>query len=197
MTAIALKIAPTALQQVPAVQRVGRHGAQRDRLPEVRARRRRGRYAQRGLLVPVMRDVDRKGIIELASRARRRRPRRRAPASCRSTTCRAAASRSPISAGSAARRSRRSSTGRRWRFSASRAARSNRCGRRPAFEPRLMLPLSLSYDHRVIDGADARPLPALGRGSVRAAVRADRCWRHRETGVPIAECANCSYSASL
>ena len=25
---------------------------------------------------------------------------------------------------------------------------------RPAFEPRLMLPLSLSYDHRVIDGAD-------------------------------------------
>ena len=24
-----------------------------------------------------------------------------------------------------------------------------------AFEPRLMLPLSLSYDHRVIDGADA------------------------------------------
>ena len=36
--------------------------------------------------------------------------------------------------------------------------------RRPAtFEPRLMLPLSLSYDHRVIDGADARALPALGR----------------------------------
>jgi pyruvate dehydrogenase E2 component (dihydrolipoamide acetyltransferase) len=24
-----------------------------------------------------------------------------------------------------------------------------------AFQPRLMLPLSLSYDHRVIDGADA------------------------------------------
>jgi pyruvate dehydrogenase E2 component (dihydrolipoamide acetyltransferase) len=24
-----------------------------------------------------------------------------------------------------------------------------------AWEPRLMLPLSLSYDHRVIDGADA------------------------------------------
>ena len=28
-------------------------------------------------------------------------------------------------------------------------------GREPRFEPRLMLPLSLSYDHRVIDGADA------------------------------------------
>ena len=27
--------------------------------------------------------------------------------------------------------------------------------RNGAFEPRLMLPLSLSYDHRVIDGADA------------------------------------------
>ena len=24
-----------------------------------------------------------------------------------------------------------------------------------SFEPRLMLPLSLSYDHRIIDGADA------------------------------------------
>jgi pyruvate dehydrogenase E2 component (dihydrolipoamide acetyltransferase) len=28
-------------------------------------------------------------------------------------------------------------------------------GRDGAFEPRLMLPLSLSYDHRLIDGADA------------------------------------------
>jgi len=28
-------------------------------------------------------------------------------------------------------------------------------GREPGFEPRQMLPLSLSYDHRVIDGADA------------------------------------------
>ena len=26
---------------------------------------------------------------------------------------------------------------------------------RDEFEPRLMLPLSLSYDHRIIDGADA------------------------------------------
>ncbi len=29
-----------------------------------------------------------------------------------------------------------------------------------SFEPRLILPLSLSYDHRVIDGADARASPA-------------------------------------
>ena len=26
-------------------------------------------------------------------------------------------------------------------------------------EPRLMLPLSLSYDHRLVDGADGRPVP--------------------------------------
>jgi pyruvate dehydrogenase E2 component (dihydrolipoamide acetyltransferase) len=33
-----------------------------------------------------------------------------------------------------------------------------------AFQPRLMLPLSLSYDHRVIDGAyAARFIVALGR----------------------------------
>ena len=33
-----------------------------------------------------------------------------------------------------------------------------------AFQPRLMLPLCLSYDHRVIDGAAARPLHAPSRG---------------------------------
>ncbi len=31
--------------------------------------------------------------------------------------------------------------------------RRSRCGAATAFVPRLMLPLSLSYDHRVIDGA--------------------------------------------
>ena len=41
-----------------------------------------------------------------------------------------------------------------------------------SFAPRLMLPLSLSYDHRVIDGADGDPLPAVGRRGARAAVPA-------------------------
>ena len=41
-----------------------------------------------------------------------------------------------------------------------------------SFEPRLMMPLSLSYDHRVIDGADGDPVPALGLRSVRAALPA-------------------------
>ena len=31
-----------------------------------------------------------------------------------------------------------------------------------SFEPRLTLPLSLSYDHRVIDGASAAPFNAFG-----------------------------------
>ena len=35
------------------------------------------------------------------------------------------------------------------------------------FVPRLMLPLSLSYDHRVIDGADGRAFHH----------RLSRCWR--------------------
>ena len=37
----------------------------------------------------------------------------------------------------------------------SRAQPRGRCTQNGAFVPRLMLPLSLSYDHRVIDGADA------------------------------------------
>ena len=51
--------------------------------------------------------------------------------------------------------SRRSSTSRRSRFSACRARRSSRVWQDGQFVPRPMLPLSLSYDHRVIDGADA------------------------------------------
>ena len=48
----------------------------------------------RGLLVPVIRDVDKKGILRARGRAPASSPRRRAAASCRSTRCRAAASRS-------------------------------------------------------------------------------------------------------
>ena len=48
---------------------------------------------EQGLIVPVMRDVDGKGIRELARRARRSSPRGRARARRRSRTC--AAGRSP------------------------------------------------------------------------------------------------------
>ena len=75
--------------QVPAVQLLGRHGAPGDRLQEVHPHRRRRRHASAACSCRCMRDVDRKGIIELAAELARR-PRRRAPASCRSTTCRAA-----------------------------------------------------------------------------------------------------------
>ena len=49
-----------------------------------------------------------------------------------------------------------------------------------AFEPRLMLPLSLSYDHRVIDGADAARFlrwvcEALEQPFV---LRCDTCYVH-------------------
>ena len=45
-----------------------------------------------------------------------------------------------------------------------------------AFAPRLMLPLSLSYDHRVIDGASAARFTALSRAAARRHA-AGRCCR--------------------
>ena len=88
---------------------------------------------------------------------------------------------------------------RRSRSSASRAARM-RAGvdRTSAFEPRLMLPLSLSYDHRVIDGADGDPLPALGRRGARAAVRAGAqvSGRRRRDQAPISRGSTSTIRAS-
>ena len=47
------------------------------------------------------------------------------------------------------------------------------------FVPRLMLPLSLSYDHRVIDGATAARFTShLGRGSRRPAASAAVKFSH-------------------
>ena len=82
-------------------------------------------------------------------------------------TCRADASRSRRSAASAAPRSRRSSTRPKWRSSACRRARPSRYGTASEFVPRLMLPLSLSYDHRVIDGAAAARFTAYLAGCFR------------------------------
>ena len=50
-----------------------------------------------------------------------------------------------------------------------------------AFVPRLMMPLSLSYDHRVIDGADAVAVHQsfLGHGAGR---RGRDCWGDSMTG---------------
>ena len=52
------------------------------------------------------------------------------------------------------------------------------------FVPRLMLPLSLSYDHRVDRRRRRHPLPALGRRGARAAVPAGAAgmtWRATKT----------------
>ena len=105
-----------------------------------------------GLVVPVLKDVDRKGIVELSQELGASR-RRRATASSRPPTCRARASPSPRSAASAAPTSRRSSTRPRWRSSASCARRWQPVWDGEEFMPRLMQPLYVSYDHRVIDGA--------------------------------------------
>ena len=85
---------------------------------------------ENGLLVPVIRNADQKNLTEisieiqaLAEKAKARK--------LTSTRCRAARCRSPTSAASAAPPSRRSSTGPRWRSSASRAAASSRCGTAP------------------------------------------------------------------
>ena len=55
---------------------------------------------------------------------------------------------------SAAAPLRRSSTGPRWRSSASRAREWSRCTATASSCARFLMPLTLSYDHRVIDGAD-------------------------------------------
>ena len=109
----------------------------------------------RGLLVPVIRDVDRKTIIEIAVElgdavAEGARP----EAHARRDVGRRVHDHQP-------RRHRRHVVHADRQPAGSRDSRhlarraSSRCGSDNEFVPRLMLPLSLSYDHRVIDGADA------------------------------------------
>ena len=108
-----------------------------------------------GLVVPVLKNADQKGVLQIATEMGELSAKARDGKLGPAETCRAAASRSRASAASAARRSRRSSTRPRSRSSAYRRARQKPVWDGSAFEPRLMLPLSLSYDHRVIDGASA------------------------------------------
>jgi pyruvate dehydrogenase E2 component (dihydrolipoamide acetyltransferase) len=106
-----------------------------------------------GLVVPVVRDCDRKGVMQIAANGRAGRQGARGQARPGGDAA-AAASRSARWAASAAPRSRRSSTRRKWRSWACRADMQPVWNGKE-FAPRLMLPLSLSYDHRVIDGAAA------------------------------------------
>ena len=68
-----------------------------------------------GLLVPVIKEADRKGLLEIAARADRACRARRARGRSRPRRCAARRSRSLRSAASAGRASRRSSTRQRWR----------------------------------------------------------------------------------
>ena len=106
----------------------------------------------KGLVVPVIKDADKKGVLEIAKEtgelAAKAREGKLGP-----PTCRAAPSRSRRWAASAAPLSRRSSTRPRSRSSASRRSAVKPVWNGKEFAPRLMLPLSLSYDHRVVDGA--------------------------------------------
>ena len=126
----------------------------------------------RGLLVPVIRDVDRKGIIELAAELAKvvREGARRQAVARRNAGRRVhdhQSRRHRRHVVHADRQLARSGDSRHFARLAGACLRTDH-----AFEPRLMLPLSLSYDHRVIDGADAaRFLRWVVRG-LRTAVRA-------------------------
>ena len=153
MTAIALKIAATALQRFP------QFNASADMARNEIVYRKSVHVGvavdtPRGLLVPVIRDVDRKGVIELASELAKASEKARGGKlsldemqgggfTITNLGGIGGTSFTPIV---------------NWPEVA--ILGISRGTQEPvyngqSFEPRLMLPLSLSYDHRVIDGADA------------------------------------------
>jgi pyruvate dehydrogenase E2 component (dihydrolipoamide acetyltransferase) len=153
MTAIALKIAATALQRFPqfnASVDMARNEIVYRKAVHVGV----AVDTPRGLLVPVVRDVDRKGIIELAAELARASEKARGGKlslddmqgggfTITNLGGIGGTSFTPIV---------------NWPEVA--ILGISRGSHEPVyngqtFEPRLMLPLSLSYDHRVIDGADA------------------------------------------
>jgi pyruvate dehydrogenase E2 component (dihydrolipoamide acetyltransferase) len=152
MTAIALKIAATALQRFP------QFNASADMARNEIVYRKSVHVGvavdtPRGLLVPVIRDVDRKGVIELASELAKASEKARGGKlsldemqgggfTITNLGGIGGTSFTPIV---------------NWPEVA--ILGISRGTHEPvyngqSFEPRLMLPLSLSYDHRVIDGAD-------------------------------------------
>jgi len=118
-----------------------------------------------GLVVPVIRDVDRKGILELAEElaatAERARQRKLGPDDLRGA-CFTISSLGGIGGTAfspivnapevAILGLSQTRVAPRWEGTSPLEPGAAEAGR---FEPRMMLPLSLSYDHRVIDGAEA------------------------------------------
>jgi pyruvate dehydrogenase E2 component (dihydrolipoamide acetyltransferase) len=153
MTAIALKIVAAALGKFPQFNSsidVSRNEIVYKKSIHVGV----AADTERGLLVPVIRDVDRKGIIQLA-----------AELGAASDKARAGKLSLDDMQGAGFTITNLGGIGGtsftpivNWPEVA--ILGISRGAREPvyvdgAFEPRLMLPLSLSYDHRVIDGADA------------------------------------------
>jgi pyruvate dehydrogenase E2 component (dihydrolipoyllysine-residue acetyltransferase) len=153
MTAIALKIVAAALGRFPQFNSsidVARNEIVYKKSIHVGV----AADTERGLLVPVIRDVDRKGIIQLA-----------AELGAASEKARAGKLSLDDMQGGGFTITNLGGIGGtsftpivNWPEVA--ILGISRGAREPvyvdgAFEPRLMLPLSLSYDHRVIDGADA------------------------------------------
>ena len=153
MTAIALKIVATALGKFPQFNSsidVARNEIVFKKAIHVGV----AADTERGLLVPVIRDVDRKGVIQLA-----------AELGAASEKARSGKLSLDDMQGGGFTITNLGGIGGtsftpivNWPEVA--ILGISRGAREPvyvnnAFEPRLMLPLSLSYDHRVIDGADA------------------------------------------
>jgi pyruvate dehydrogenase E2 component (dihydrolipoamide acetyltransferase) len=153
MTAIALKIAATALQRFP------QFNASIDMARNEIVYRKAVHVGvavdtPRGLLVPVVRDVDRKGIIELAGELAR--VSEKARGGKLSLDDMQGGGFTITNLGGIGGTSFTPIVN--WPEVA--ILGISRGSHEPVyngqtFEPRLMLPLSLSYDHRVIDGADA------------------------------------------
>ncbi len=154
LTAIVIKLVASALREVPAVQREPRSGPRGRRAQEVRARRRRGGHRARFARPRAPRrehegaaaDRRRAGpALRARARASKLTPDEMAGASFTVSNLGGLGTTyfSPIVA---------------WPQVAILGV--GRAEMRPVwvdakFEPRLVLPLSVSYDHRVIDGADA------------------------------------------
>ena len=153
MTAIALKIVATALQKFPQFNSsidVGRNEIVYKQSIHVGV----AADTERGLLVPVIRDVDRKGVLQLA-----------AELGAASEKARAGKLSLDEMSGAGFTITNLGGIGGtsftpivNWPEVA--ILGMSRAAHEPVFvdgqfQPRLMLPLSLSYDHRVIDGADA------------------------------------------
>lgn len=154
MTAILIRVLAQALRQFPQVNAsldLGREALVRKRYCHVGV----AVDTERGLLVPVIRDADRKGVLELATElgelSRRARERKSGPEELQGA-CITLTNLGGIGGTAFTPIVNHPEAG---ILGVSRALREPVWNEaRGAFEPRLMLPLSFSYDHRIIDGAD-------------------------------------------